>query len=653
MTLAYGQTDLELDLGRDSLVSARMDAARSAMEAEMESVKERCQTYLNWYSPPYESRLGTHDAWTTGFYAEDLGLTRANFPIARAVVDIWTALEAAKPPALRAEPERVAPPPPSYDQAEAMRNRLVYTTFRQLSGYKSNRRAALPRDWMRRDGTALKFYNATRRKNLYGFSWMKVWPNLAERRPVSAALRNPTTVYPIWSSREPGELEAVLVAYQISATRAAMLYPELGINVRGGRIAAGSDSADYSDLNDRWVNEARTMVWVEEYWWREVEYDREGERTDSSVGCTVRVLNRVVKQRTYKGWYRVPWVYLENTDERDSYGWSDIASVIDINDEINRRMSQQGDIIGLYSAPRFQLLGSFAGRDVEMPQPFDLISLQDQERIEQIITRIDTFPAQQHFNFLIELLHRVSGLPPITWGLIANAQTSGRALSASWKATETRLAPKVLRNQQSYDDYLELVLMYAEKYDWRGAKALYEANDGERFRDFRWDFPPMEPRDFLEVTQNEITKRDAGMTTTVKAMRAMGDEDAEATDEEVMAELLNIFRHPEKVQAFLLAQQAELQNIQLASSLGVETPQVVNTASVAQLAGKSAQARQAAATPIQGATPGTLPPTSTASPVNAGQAAPPEATPNETTTSGTLFRGGEVSNQLLQTRRLS
>jgi len=192
--------------------------------------------------------------------------------------------------------------------------------------------------------------------------------------------------------------------------------------------------------------------------------------------------------------------------------------------------------------------------------------------------------------------------------------------------------------------------LYAERYNWGNAKELFRSNDGERYRDFRWDFPPMEPRDFLEVTQNEITKRDAGMTTTVKAMRAMGDEDAERTDEEVQAELLNIFRHPEKVQAFLLAQQAEMQNIQLAQQLGVETPQVVNTASVAQLAGQSNKARQQAATPIPAATPGTQPPTNVESPTAPGGQPPPNA---ETTTSGTLFRGGEVSNQLLQTRRLS
>ena len=353
------------------------------------------------------------------------------------------------------------------------------------------------------------------------------------------------------------------MAYQKNAVRANAEY-NLGYNVKGGRILLGADSGRYQDVNDRWFDASRTMAWVEEYWWREQTFDDDGFVTDSTVHCVVRVTDKIVRERSYPGWRLLPWVYWENSDERDSFGWSDIANVIDINDEFNRRLSQEGDIIGNYSAPR--PAPQRHGRDVEMPGPFELISLADQERIEQILTRVDVYPTQQHFGILTDLLHRVSGLPPITWGLIQNAQTSGRALSASWKATEARLAPKLLRNERSHDDYLALVLQYAELYNWKGASRLFESGDGGRFRDLRWEFPPMEPRDFMEVTQNEITKPDAGFTTTLKGIRATGDESAEDTYEETLAEALNIFNHPDKVQSFLLAQRAELDNIAFLSS---------------------------------------------------------------------------------------
>ena len=661
---------------RDELTQlhGRIDDCRIAMDAEMEVVRVRARTYLNWYSPPFETRLGTHDAWVEPFKAENFGLTRANFPIARAVVDIWTALEANSPPTLWAQPERVAPAPPSFDQGEVLRRRLTTEARKTVEGVRAKMRADVIRGWMRDDDYAYKTFLAHRKKNLYGFSWQKVWPNRAEKRVTSHTLHNPTTVYPIWSSREPGELEMVLVAYQMNVNKANALFG-LGIETKDGRIARGADSGRYREVRESWYDSSRTMVWVEEFWWREQTFDREGNVTDSAVACVKRVTNQIVESSVYPGWRKLPWVYWENTDERDAFGWSDIASVIDINDEFNRRLSQEGDIIGMYSAPRFQLLGSFSGRDVEMPGPFELISLQDAERIEQILTRIDTFPTQQHFNILTDLLHRVTGLPPIVWGLIANAQTSGRALSASWKATEARLSPKLMRNQRSYNDYLDLGIQYATVYNWRGAKELYQDAEGELFRDFRWEFPPMEPRDFMEVTQNEITKRDAGFTTTLKGIRAMGDEAAEDTYEETLAEALNIFAHPDKVQAFLLAQRAELDNIAYANQLGIQLDSgggmvggqggaAVNPVTIAGAVGMARQAesaQQAAAPPTAGPAPATQPGAAgnatsgpPGAPPGAGPALSPGATggaPGEALSSGTLLRNGNVSNQLVQTRR--
>jgi len=644
----------------------RIDSCRMAMESDLLAVRDRAQVYLNWYSPEFNVALGTHDAWTDAINSSDIGLTRANFPVCRPVVDIWTALEAAKPPTLWAEPERAAPTLPSFDQGEVLRGRLVSEARKQLNGIKATHRARLVRNQMRRDDFPYKAFLAHRKKNLYGASWMKVWPNRGEKRVVSHTLTNPTTVYPIWSSREPGELEMVLVAYQMNINKANALY-DLGLDTKDGKLARGLDSGIYRDLADRWYDSTRTMVWVEEFWWREQKFDRDGNVTDSAVACVKRITSKIVEQNVYDGWTKLPWVYWENSDERDAYGWSDIANAIDINDEINRRLSQQGDIIGMYSAPRYQLINSFSGRDVEMPGPFELISLSDQERIEQILTRIDVFPAQFHLTFLFnEVLPRATGLPPIVWGLIANAQTSGRALSASWKATEARLSPKLLRNQRSYNDYLELVLMFNEVYDWRGAKRLLRDDDGERFRDFRWEFPPMEPRDFMEVTQNEITKRDAGATTSLKMIRAMGDEAAEETWEEVQAEMLNIFAHPDKVQAFLLAQRAELDNIAYANELGIELDSgggmvggdggaAVNPVTIAGAVGMARQAQTAAAS--SPATAGPAPATQAGAPANAAGGAPAApgtqpGSPGETLTSGTLVRQGEVSNQYVQTRRL-
>ena len=627
-----------------------MDDLRVMMEAEMNDVRARCETYLRWYSPPYDHALKTHDAWPDAVGYDDIDTTRNNFPIARAVVDIWASLEAAKPPSVRAEPERVAPPLPIYAAAEAAAAAQQYDLERQMASINGDIRSARIRQWMRNDLFPLKHHIAVKRKNLYGFSWMKVLPQPWEKGPLTGVLRNPATVYPLWSSRDPGELEAVFSAQQMSARQAHARWPQLPMSFEPGSqrvtFERGEDSGIYRDMNDRWYDSSRTMVWVEEVWWLDRMYDAAGMVTHSCVWTATRVCGRMVNLQMFDGWTTVPFVYWENTDERDAFGWSDIASVIDINDEFNRRVSQEGDVIRLFSSPRFQLLGSLEGRDIDMPGPFGLISLQDQERIEQIITRIDVFPTQAHFDILTDLLHRVSGLPPIVWGLINNAQTSGRALSASWKATEARLSPKLQRNELSCRQWLRIVLDQARHYDWHGATEAFQTRDDERFDDFTWTFPPMEPRDFTEVTMNEITKRDAGLTSTIRAMRAIGIEDAEDAEEEVTAEFADINKHPDKVNARLIAERAEMDNIAMAQQMQAQAQQAQQPPAAPPPQGGPPPGPQAGAPPGMD---GALPPTQQGA---AGNAGAPVAPPGGgSLTSGTLIRNGQPSTQFLSTQK--
>jgi hypothetical protein len=209
----------------------------------------------------------------------------------------------------------------------------------------------------------------------------------------------------------------------------------------------------YSDVDtDHYYTEDRTKVWVEDFWWIEREFDDTGVRvTSSTVYNAKRVCGTFVEPvREYK-WRHLPFVFWQNEDERGWTGWSEVANVMDINDDFNRRISGESDVLGMYENPRFQLVGGYGARDdIEMPGGGELLTdLQDPERIEQILARIDVYPNQVHIQTLLDMLHRVTGLPPIVWGLIANAQTSGRALTASWKATEARLVPKTTANTTS------------------------------------------------------------------------------------------------------------------------------------------------------------------------------------------------------------
>jgi hypothetical protein len=645
----------------DRQLDMLIEDTRGAMEDTMASKRAQCRSYLNWYSPRWDPDLGRHDAWETPIdWNEDRGTTRDNFPIARAVVDIWTSLEAAKPPMARAEPEYVAPPLPVLDEYVRGRQREQYDLVRVIEDRRAEIRGQRFRDYLRRDAFPLKHHRVVRRKNLYGFAWMFVTPNGRERRPSSSVLRNPTTVFPIWSTHDPDELEGALSVQQESVVGANARYG-LGLPIKDGRvqITGGGASERYEDVNlSRYFDDTRTKLWVEDFWWSEREYNDRWEPTRWCVWNAKRVMGKFVTQPSgtfvqQYPWLNVPYVYWENSDERDEFGWSDVAGVIDINDEFNRRLSEEGDILSMYAHPRFQLTGSVTGKQVTLPAGDEIITLEDTERIDQILARIDVYPVQTHVQTLIDMLHRVTGLPPIVWGLIANAQTSGRALSASWKATEARLVPKLMRNEQSIRRWTDITIDYARAYDWDGGRRVWADSDGQPFEDIRWTFPPMEPRDYQEVTMDAITRRDAGLTTSKKAMRDTGDENAEQTYEEVGVEFSDPIRHPDKAQAQLMYLQARLQLMQQAQAAGAQPPQQTTPASVAQTVGQAppqGAGGQPAAPPGM---EGSLPPTQPGAAGNAGQpgGAAPGGPPPTELSSGTLVRNGEVSNQFLQTRR--
>lgn len=620
-----------------------MDACRLEMDGEMADVRRRSQAYLRWYSPPFEPDLGAHDSWNTPIRADDVGTSRTTITIPRAVVDIYASLEAAAAVRVRADPERLGPMVPSVDQYEAQRQQVYYAWRRSVESWKSDVRSARMRQFLRRDGFDIKQFYATRKKNLHGFAWTKLLPNRQRKVVESHVVRDPTNVYPMWSSRTPGDLDAILCVQLVGARLANQRY-DLGLEFeRDGvtvNLATGVDQGDYQDMDDRYVDRSRTMVWVEELWWVDRDFKEMGRDGPSSVVyCAVRVAGRPIAFYRYPGWRYIPFVYWQNSDERDWTGWSDVANVMDIADEINRRYSQQGDTIGMYSSPRFQVLGTVYGRDISMPGPFQKVDLQDAERIEQILTRIDTYPTDRHFDMSMELLHRATGLPPIVWGLINNAQTSGRALSASWKATETRLAPKLAADQESVKRHVTIVEHLAYEYDWYGGREVWRTNEDETFEDWRFEFPPMEPRDFMEVTQDAITKRDAGLITTIMAMRATGDEAAEETLQEVLAERMDVRLQPTYVQQKLLADRTQLDNMAYAQQvLGQQQQggQPFNTATVSQAMGQAAAAQQSgmAQGQPQGAQEGTLPPTQANSPGNAG---------NTKTTA--MIQDGRVTNR--------
>ncbi|MBI3977816.1 MAG: hypothetical protein HY331_06495, partial [Chloroflexi bacterium] len=291
-----------------------------------------------------------------------------------------------------------------------------------------------------------------------------------------------------------------------------------------------------------------------------------------------RANGRIARIVEYPGWRAVPYVRWENENERDHLGFSDAGTMLPIQDSLNRFMSQQQDVIAGESRPKFKYRGD-ADRQITFDEE-SIVSLDPDEDIEQIQVRLDVFPTQVHGQQLLEVLARATGLPDTVWGRITAAQNSGRALATAWRSVAARMVPRTHRNSISLDRVTGLWLDWMELYEWDHASELYAGN-----RDYEWDFPNQEPRDFAEVTLDAINKLQAGLYDTAAAMEKTGERSPDEMLDRVRAEFMDAVLHPEKSQSFLLLQRLKNQIAIEAQQAGFQA--AAAEAQLAQLAGSA------------------------------------------------------------------
>lgn len=553
----------------------RIESLKTAWSGQQASLRMRHAAYLNAFSPLFEPRIGEHDQWAERFLPEDEGHTRSSYNIVRAGVETWTGLEAAEFPNVHWQEAYIPVPAPSMQEAENVGRQRGYRANKAIEQHLATTREQVLMRQIRKSKLPRHFYRLVRKKNIYGQAWIRSLPDKKGHKFLNTTAIDPSTVYPVWSnSGDSRHLDAVLVASRRSAASANAQYPGL-IQLDGDGITA-SDSGYYRPSQENYSDRDRTFVWVEDYWRLDAKRDETGEITTSRVLNAVRVNGKMAASEEYPLWKAVPYFVLAHEDERDNTNFSDVATLMPFQDGLNKMLSQQQDIIYRDSRPRFKFRGD-ADRELEFGSD-ESISLDPDEDYEQIQVNINTFPTQQHGQQLTALKRIATGIPAVAEGEIQAAQNSGRALSTAWRATATRMVPRIFAASEMLDSLTGFWLDRMEQYGWDSAKELYGGD-----RDFEWDFPNKEPRDFLEVTQDALNRLNGGLWDLKTAMENSGEDSPDERIEGVRADYMDAVLHPEKAQSYILLQRLQ-QQVQIeAAQAGIQQAQAL--ASLAQPAG--------------------------------------------------------------------
>jgi hypothetical protein len=637
---------MSLDLSEEQL-TRRIEALRTGFAGHMSIVRARNKAFLRAYSPAFDESLKELDQWPDPpRQGEDEGHTRSSFNLTRSVIELWSALEMSEFPAIRwFEPFRPTPVP-SMDPVESAQRQEIYRAQKLVGRQVATMREQTLMNHVRRAKLPRHIFRSTTKKNIYGHSWVKSVPDDERRTFRVFSGLDPSTVYPVWSAFDDSKLDAILVAYRRSTQSVNAQYPGF-LSTSPDGLTAQDAGYYYIPTADRIDDMDRRFVWVEDFWVLDEEWTKDvadGNPVRSRVVNCVRVNGRIASIAEYPGWRTVPYFRQANEDERDQLGFSDAGTMLPIQDSLNRFMSQQADVIFGESRPRFKFRGD-ADRQITLGTE-EVVSLDQDEDIEQIAVRLDVFPTQVHGTQLMDVLSRSTGLPDSVWGRIVASQNSGRALATAWRSVAARMIPRTGSNAEMIEHLLSAWVDWMELYDWDNAGELYQGN-----RDFELDFPNQEPRDFQEVALNAINKLRAGIIDTQQAMEDTGERSPDEMLERVRADYMDTVLHPEKGQSYLLL-------TRLKNQIAIE----------AQQAGVQAQAAEAQLAALRASPPGGAPgggtpdqqagAASQARTQAAQQSAPtlgqgqgaPSGGPQSKTQIGTLVQNGApAQNRIIQT----
>ena len=550
-------------------IANRAESRRLAISGDLFNLRARCEEVMRWVNPPWDPVTQRSDPRPESQSAFRDGRPKIHTDLVSQVIDRWASLQAGVPFIFRCRPPYLPPPVDNpNDPEDTDLQRKLYEIDRQQASAHTSAIEAQTTDWMIEANFSRTWLWANWSKEAFGKAILKSGWDPDTKSPTAELYENPSTVAYGWSKRYgTRRLSWVSVFDQLDPTE---VYRRFGIGIpvdASGYVDMGSwtGSTDNTDMDVRAEQSAtlNRMVTVEEYWeWvpggYEREEDDENEPAESKGGFArfaFIIAGRVIEDHEYRFLKRLPFHVLENSHVPTyMHGKSTAESAISINAAYDDLLTRQHEVIEFESGPRYLGIGMKNSDDVDIPAPFELLPLDDNQMVQQLDTRVDFFPSELHAKQLIEeALTRATGLTSIAWGMSPNAQTSGRAMSAEWRAVELPLTARLLNQSPEARELLMCWWDYAEAYS-ADARAIAK---GDRRFDIIW--VPFDIRDKTEKTLDLVQRLQAHMIDPETAIEESGYENGAEIMAKIRRYLLDPVWNPLNVQQYLTLQQLALQ----------------------------------------------------------------------------------------------
>ena len=539
----------------------RFRSSDSYQHRQMERVRE-----LHRYYAPEQQ-----DQWPAD-KAKRPGKIHVTMNIVKAAVDVDARLQSIPP---RITIPTATLPPSERKRAEAAE--AIHMMWLEASGWEN---------WLN---------TLCQTRSLYGKGVLKPFWNPKTKQPDVHVVENIQNLRLGWGSNDYNTIDWAIYEYSLSPLQVEARWP--GVKVtddwqKNGPPDILDSRGDHSDpleqRNDEYWQHRyrefseyeRRQVRVWDYW-----YIGKDETPTNAI-----LINGVVVEgpHAHPELADIPYIVIENDHEPGNpEGVSTVEPILNLQNEFNRLVSHGLQHVADDVDPAWFLKGPTAQTVPPglIPKAGEVIGA-GENSIELIPKGVNTFPIQEMVNELWNDFHRLTGLPEILFGQTPGADTSGRAIAVQVEAAANRLDP---RRRRLYTGLRELLIFWtimAEKKNPKVAAGEDEEGNVQKvaikklvgnFRQFKIIAPEITPRDNAEVTQNEINKVNALLSSRRTSMDAIGIESPEAELQVVAQEQMNVDLNPAAVQAkvaiFPMLMQMQQQMGQMAAMMQAQGQQ--------------------------------------------------------------------------------
>jgi hypothetical protein len=229
----------------------------------------------------------------------------------------------------------------------------------------------------------------------------------------------------------------------------------------------------------------------------------------------------------------IPFIHIPNVRSGgEFYGSSDIEAVYALQDELNRKMGDTGDIIS-YAAHPIILVKNYFGKVTQLPIGPDAIWDMGREGTAEYLSGgKPPVDIEKYIDKLLEIIQDLAYMPAAAFGRSETAQASALALAMEMMPVTQRVNWKRLHWKQGLINYAHIAARLAEKE----GILPFARKDLTRYT-FEPNFAPVLPKDRASTILENVSLVSSGLRTVKRALDDLGERDSARQALEVLDEL--------------------------------------------------------------------------------------------------------------------